>query len=137
MQTPDGRPLDPAAESDYRRRFILWIVMAFSVVMYMVVLRLVTPADPQENPTLVTILLIACVALIAASYVMKRRLLARTDLVNVAARTRAADIMALVLCEAAALLGVVDWFTTGWSRSYVFLALGLAGILSHYPERQH
>jgi TRAP-type C4-dicarboxylate transport system permease small subunit len=111
--------------------------MASAIVAYLFVIRLSTPVEPKENPTLVTVLLIACVASIAASYVLKRRMLARKDLLNVAARTRAAYILALALCEMAALFGVVAWYTTGWSKSYVLLALGLAGVLSHYPERRH
>jgi hypothetical protein len=106
---------------------ILWAVMAVSIMMYFVVIRLVTPANPKENPTLVTALLIVSVAEVAASFVVKRRMLARTDHVDVAARRRQADIVALVLCEAAALYALPVWFITGWSRSYVFLVVGLAG----------
>ena len=70
------------------------------------------------------------------SFVVKPRLRGRVDLPNAAARRRAADIMALALCEAAALFGVVAWFMTGWSRSYIFFGMGLAGILLHYPRRE-
>jgi hypothetical protein len=104
--------------------------------MYFVVMRLVTPANPNENPTLVTALLIVAFALVVASFVVKRRLPARTDNVDVAARRRHADIVALVLCEAAALYALPVWFITGWSRSYVFLVVGLAGILLHHPKRE-
>ena len=137
MQTGDGRVPGPAGEAQqYRARLIVWSVMALSIMMYFVVIRVVTPANPTENPTLVTALLIVAFALVVASFVAKRRLLSRTDNVDVAVRRRQADIVALVLCEAAALYGLPVWFITGWSRSYVFLVLGLAGILLHYPKRE-
>jgi hypothetical protein len=135
MQTGDRRVPGPAGEAQYRVRLILWAVMAVSIMMYFVVMRLVTPANPMENPTLVTALLILAFALVVASFVVERRLLARKDIVDVAARRRQADIIALVFCEAAALDGLAVWFITGWSRSYVFLVLGLAGILLHHPKR--
>jgi hypothetical protein len=136
MQTGDGRIPSPAGEAQYRARLILWLVMALSTVMYFVVMRLVTPANPQENPTLVTALLIVAFALVVASFVIEKLLLARMNNVDIAARRRQADIIALVFCEAAALDGLVTWFITGWSRSYVFLVLGLAGILLHHPKRE-
>ncbi|HYL76221.1 MAG TPA: hypothetical protein VEU96_18570 [Bryobacteraceae bacterium] len=125
----------PTSEADYRRRLALWLAMVFSIVMYYVVIQRVTPANPQENLTLVYALLGGSGGLVVTSFVMKRRMLARADLPNMA-RRRAADIIAIVLCEAAALLGVVAWFITAWSRSYIFFGVGLAGILLHYPKRE-
>ena len=116
------RASGPTPDVEYRGRLILWLAMTFAIVMYFVVIQRVTPASPQENPTLVYAMLAASVALVAASFVVKAK--------------RVPDILALALCEAAALLGVVAWFTTGWSRSYVFLIVGLAGILLHYPRRE-
>ena len=107
-------------DADYRRRLALWLAMVFSIMMYFVVIQRVTPASPQENPTLVYAMLGASIALVVTSFVAKR----------------VADILALALCEAAALLGVVAWFVTAWSRSYVFLIVGLAGMLLHYPKRR-
>jgi len=131
MQAPG-----PTTETDYRRRLALWMAMVFSIMMYYVVIQRVTPVNPQENARLVAAMLAASIALVVTSFVVKPRLQGRTDQPNAAARTRAADIIALALCEAAALFGVVVWFMTAWSRTYIFFGVGLAGILLHYPKRQ-
>jgi hypothetical protein len=41
-----------------------------------------------------------------------------------------------VLCDAAALLGVVLHFLTGSPRGQLIIAIGVAGLLLHYPKRE-
>ena len=104
---------------------VLWLVMAMSIVMYFVVIQMVKPTRAQENPTLVTALLIAALVLVAASFPVKSRLRAQSE--------KSALLVALALCEAAALCGLVIWFSTAWPYYYVFLLLGLAGQAMHFP----
>jgi hypothetical protein len=51
-------------------------------------------------------------------------------------RERTAHIVALVLCDAAAVLGVVLQFITDSPRDQLIVAIGVAGLLLHYPKRE-
>jgi len=111
--------------------------MLFSIGMYYVVVKLVQPTGAKDNPMLVRILLVMAVGLVGASFAIKRRIAAGVATPDNAARIQQLRlIVALVLCEAAALFGVVVWFVTGWQYYYVFLLLGAAGQVLHYPGGQ-
>lgn len=109
----------------YRQQLVLWVAMAISIPVYFVVARMVQPVDVQANETLVAVLLVVALSLVGLSFPMKSRL-----------RKQSGLIVALILCEAAALFGLVIRFATGSPYYYVFLALGFAGVLLHFPRRQ-
>jgi len=127
------RPITP--EQQYRFQLILWFAMVFSIVMYLVVIRLVPPQAAADNPTLVSALLVVAFSVVAASFLVKFRFFARAAETGNAQFRRAGFLIALVLCEVAALLGVIVWFLTGSSRTSWFLLLGFAGDLLHFPAR--
>jgi len=108
------------------QQVIVWLVMLVSIVMYCVVAKVVPPADPQPNPMIERIFMLVAVGLVGASFVIKKR-------IGAGAPPAARLIIPLALCEAAALFGVVVWFVTGWQYYYVFLVLGAAGQVLHYP----
>lgn len=117
-----------------RQQMLIWLLMFLSIGMYYVVVRLVQPTGAQENPMLVRILLVMAVGLVGASFVVRSRLGAATETAAHTARIQQMRlIVALAFCEAAALCGVLVWFTTGWQYYYVFLLLGVVGQLLHYP----
>ena len=116
-----------------RSSVILWAVMLFSLVLYYVVIRMVQAEQATENPLMVRILLVFSVMCALASFVAKRVLTVRAGRENRPELRRRALLLALVLSEAAALYGVVVWFTTGWPYSYIFLLIGGAAMLLHYP----
>jgi hypothetical protein len=123
-------------ELQYRQSVILWMAMLVSIGMYFVVVRLVPPQQATDNPALVNTLLVAALGLVAASFAVKSHFLQRGRDLGKPAFFRMALIVALVLCEAGALLGVVAWFLTGSSRSYWMLLIGFIGMLLHYPPRE-
>jgi hypothetical protein len=126
--------MDPQRER--QQQVILWFAMLAAAAMYAVVIRITPPSAPQDNPSIVTALLVASVALVAASFGLKSHFLRRgRDLGNPAFR-RMALIIAIVFCEAGALCGVVTWFLTGSARSYWMIGIGAAGIAMHYPARE-
>jgi F0F1-type ATP synthase membrane subunit c/vacuolar-type H+-ATPase subunit K len=125
----------PLPDAKYKQRITLWLAILFSVAMYFVVVRMVQPQGVKDNPALVNILLIAAASLVVASFLAESALRTLAREKNNAQLEQAAYIVALVLCESAALFGVVIWFVTGSSRYYLLLLIGFAGILLHYPRR--
>lgn len=109
-----------------RARFVVWLAMLYSIVMYFVVMRLLAPPGPADNPALVAALTGIAALLVVVSFLVKGRFAVRN----------AGHLLALALCEAAALMGVVSWFLTASPRSYYPLAIGFAGTLMHWPSRE-
>lgn len=120
-------PVDPAAAR--RQQLIVWLAFVVSVGLYFVLAKLSTPAEAHENPLLIKILLVLAVGCVAVSFPLKTRLAGPPPGTN-------GVLVALALCEAAALFGIVAWFLTAWPYFYVFLLLGLVGHVLHYPGRR-
>jgi len=129
--TPQGQ----SPEAEHRFAVVLWAAMLFSLCMYFVVIRLVRPGQAVENPTLVLVLMVLSAACALASFAVKKWFESRAAGENKPALRRTGFLIALVLCEAAALYGVVAWFTTASPNYYVCLVIGAVGMLLHYPSR--
>ena len=125
----------PRQAAEYRFQIVLWVAMVCSICLYFVVIRLIPPRDATNNPTFVNILLILAIALVGVSFFLKSHFLTRANQTGLESFRRMALIIALTSCEAAALFGVVTWFTTGSPKAYWFLGLGLVGQLLHFPVR--
>jgi hypothetical protein len=119
-----------------RQQMIIWAAMLCANLMYFVVARLVQPQQARENPTLVTALMALSVCLVATSFAVKGRLRRQARIEREPGLARAGFILALVLYEAAALLGLVVWFTTVSSQYYVPLLIGFVCMLLQYPSRE-
>ena len=113
------------AGAEYRTQVLMWLGMTVSAAMYYVLVRMVRPAAPQDNPALVNILLVMGAVLVIASFIVKSARVPR----------RLALLIGLAVCEAGALCGVVVWFLTASTRCYLLLGLGFAGMLLHFPRR--
>jgi hypothetical protein len=130
-------PQDPQSLSARRRfQLILWLTMVVAGVMYFVVIKLVPPSAPLPNPSLETTLLAIAAGLVGVSFPVENRVRGPREETRNFARERAAQIMGLVLCESAAVLGVVVHIVTGSPRGQLMIAIGVAGLLLHYPKRE-
>lgn len=119
-------PSQPPAPAERRFRLTLWVAIFMFIPLYYVMMRMAPPEAPDAGSALPNILLPLSVVTAGLSIPI-RKLVART-------KPRNAFILALALCEAAALYGVVVWFVTGSPRSYYCLAAGAAGMLLHFPR---
>jgi hypothetical protein len=110
------------------------MVMAGGV--YFVLIRLVPTNAPAPNPALDTTLLAMAAGLVAVSFPLESRIRGPQEAIRNLPRERTAQILGLTLCESAALLGVVLHFITGSPRDQLIVAIGIAGLLLHYPKRE-
>jgi len=125
----------PAADGEYRLWVIVWIALTCAIVAYFVVALTVNPVATADNPVFERILMTFSVAYVIASVPAKKWLLVQADEVDSAALRRAAIIVPLVLCEFAAVTGIALRLVIGAPHYYVFLGLGLAGMLLNFPRR--
>jgi hypothetical protein len=130
-------PQDPKSlEAHQRLQLLLWLSMVMGAVMYFVVMKLVPPNVSAPNPALDTTLLAMAAGLVAVSFPVESRIRGPREEMRNLPRERTAQILGLTLCESAALLGVVLHFITGSPRDQLIVAVGIAGLLLHYPKRE-
>jgi F0F1-type ATP synthase membrane subunit c/vacuolar-type H+-ATPase subunit K len=121
---------------------ILWAVFLTNVGLFVVVTRFVradsgaADAGVRDNPTLLYALAAAGLASVALSFVLKAGFYGRGAERQEPAQVQTGFILALALCEAAALLGVVGLFVTWNDYAYLLFALGALGMILHFPRRE-
>ncbi len=121
-------------DSQLRFARILWAALAGSVALYFVAALLIKPVAVVENATVDRFLIAVAVAYVAVSVPVKRWLLIQAEEVDSALLRRLAMVVPLILCEAAALTGIVLWLLLGSPHYYIFLLLSLAGFALHFPR---
>ena len=112
---------------------ILWFALAASVVLYFVVAQFVA-TTAAENETLAFSLAAAGIAAGAASFVVKRLVAAGPLRRNPAAAARSAFLVAFVLAEIPALMGLVSYVAAGWKYAWTMWVVSGVLFALHYPS---
>ena len=138
MNPVDQNSTQTSTEGRHRVLLILWFAFLMSVVFYFAITIIVPrAATGQSDGMLFFVLAAAGASLVVFSVVLKRKLLGqsvekqRPDLVQTA------YIVALALCEAAGIFGLVLYFATTERLYYLLFILSGAGLLLHVPRRRH
>ena len=105
------------------------------VVMYYPVSLALQPTKADSNWPFAYLLLGVAVLLAGVSYPLRIRFSASADGRKIAAQVRTAYIVAYVICEAAAVLGLIVLFASGWPLYWVFFLIGLAGLALQFPRQ--
>jgi hypothetical protein len=133
-------PNDDAKLLDNRRRLlILWFASFASVLLYAVIVpSLFRPGNDGGQGRMLTFALTSVAGfLLLMSAVFKQKFLAQAVVRQEPRLVQTAYVVAYALCEACALLGLVDLATTGNRFYYVLLMVGGIGILFHFPRLAH
>ena len=137
------KPINHSAPTNidqrYRILLVLWFAMLSAVGHYFVVAQFTQPTevDSSQNNILPIILLGLGVFMVVMSFVVKQRLLAQSVERQEIGLVQTGLIVALVMCETSAILGLVDLFTTGHRHYFILMIIGALGILAHFPRRDH
>ena len=116
----------------------LWLALLLSVGMYYVfTLFSGRPENLQRNDTLSLALLIAGVAAVLVSFLIKKKLVSQGIEQRQPLHVQQGYLVAWVICELAALLGLMDFFLTSHLHFYVLFIVAVIGDLLHYPRREH
>lgn len=124
-------------EARYRLLLILWGALVSSVGFYLVISVLVSKPDSEDVPSrsLTFGLTAVAVALVIFSFAIKQKFFAQAEEKQLPALVQTGLIIALAFCDAAALLGLVDFFTTGNRYYFVTFVVAVVGMLLHFPRR--
>lgn len=117
---------------------IIWIALVFTVGIYfMITLFVGRSPDVAPNSTLSLGLAVAAVSTTVVSFLIKAKLIGQAVERRNVGMVQQGYVTTWAIAEVAALLGLVDYFSTGDPYYYLFFALAAFGLLLHTPRREH
>lgn len=124
----------------YQTMIILWIALLMSIGIYFLVSVFARPEIQAEsgNPrnSILTVVLTALgTFLVIVSFAVKQKLLRRSVDQQDVNLVQKALVVACAMCEATALLGLIERFAVGNREYYLLFILAAAGIVLHFPQR--
>ena len=131
-------------EQNHKTLVTIWAALLFSQVMLLVVVFFAKPevfkfdfTKPFLGENAVIIIAFAFVALanLALSFIMKKRSFEQAVEKQQMAFVQTGLILAYAFCEATSLLGIVLAFAFSYQYFFVWFALGILGIILHFPRR--
>ncbi len=139
MQPKERNDLHAKLDARFRVILILWFALLSSVVVYFLVSLVIQRpnVDDGENRTLTFVITVVGTVAVIVSTALRRRFLAKSVDLQRLELVQTGYIVALALCEFAALLGLVDRMVTGNRYYYVLFVIALIGMALHWPRRNH
>lgn len=113
-----------------------------SLGLLFAVSRFVVPqisSDPGNGSNVILTIALTAIAifLVIISVVVKRKLLVQSVEKQDVRLVQQALIIAFAMCEACAILGLVQHFVTGNREYYFLFLLAAVGFMLHFPRRHH
>ena len=134
---PSPPELQQKIELRIRTIRTLWFALLVSVLMYFVLTLFIgQPKNATPNNLLSVVLAGAGVFTTLLSLVIKCKFLARSVEQQRVDMVQQGYLIAWVLCETAALLGLLDFFVTGNRLYWVSFVVAAIGQLVNFPRRQ-
>jgi magnesium-transporting ATPase (P-type) len=116
---------------------IIWMALLMSVVIYYVITFFAArPADVAPNPALSIALICFAMLAILISFLIKNRLLSKAEEQRHLGMVQQAYVVTWAITEVAALLGLLDFFTTADRYHHALFIIAAVGLLFHFPRRE-
>jgi F0F1-type ATP synthase membrane subunit c/vacuolar-type H+-ATPase subunit K len=131
-------------EGAYKTLVILWFALLMSQVMFLAILFVAKPEVFKfdftkpilgENAPVIIGLAALALANFGLSFVMKKRSYQQAVAEQKIALVQTGLIIACALCEAISLIALVLAFAFSYQYFFVWFALGILGIILHFPRR--
>lgn len=131
-------------EQAYRTLAIIWFALLASQFMFLVVVFFSKPEVYKfdfnkpllgENAMIVVLFAVLAIANFVLSFVMKKRAFEQAIAEQKIAYVQTGLILACAFCEAISLLGLVLAFAFSYQYFVAWFALGILGIILHFPRR--
>jgi uncharacterized membrane protein len=121
----------------YRTMLIVWFSILMSVsIMFILTFIIERRVSEGDAPMLVWVLMALGFLFLALSFLLKRRLLAQSAKEQRLELVQSAMILAVALCEAIGMFGLLLYFVGATPYYYLFFILSAVGILLHMPRRE-
>lgn len=128
-------------EKRYRTLLTLWFALLLNIGVFFVFTMVAAPELSSEPgnapaPVLALPLMAAGAFLVIASFVVKRKILERSVEKQEVSLVQTALVIACTMCEASAILGVVERLIMGVRLYYLLLLVAAIGTAFHFPRRE-
>lgn len=140
MQNENQNP-----NAQYQTLVVIWGAILMSQFMLLVIIFLTKPelfkfdfSKPLlggENTIIIIVLAILGISTFLMSFVLSKKILAQAIREQKTALVQSSMIIGVALCEAASLFGVVIAFIADYQYFFAWFALGILGMLLHFPKR--
>ena len=128
--------IEGAIRARHQTLMIIWAAQLMALLGIVLLSVLVLQPSASDNTMLFWILAGASVLLVAISFAVKQKLFAQAIEKQSPAQIQQAQIVAMALCEAAGLFGMLARAITGSPYFYLLFAVGVIGMLLHFPRRE-
>jgi len=109
----------------------------YFVVSLFMAPQISNPSGTRPNTLFVVVFTALGTLFVLLSFVVKRKLLQRSVERREVALVQQAVIIACAMCEASALLGLVERFLFDSHEYYLLFLVAAIGTALHFPKRQH
>ncbi len=136
---PINQNTQPNVDARYRIMVVIWFALLSSVVIYFVVAQLVEvpEVDSAQNKVLTVVLSGMGTFLVLISFAVKQKFLKQSVERQKIALVQTGFIVAIAICEAGALFGLVDLMVTANRYYFLVMLIAAVGMLFHFPRRDH
>ena len=135
MQNP--QQIEARVEARHRIILMVWFSLLMSISIFFVMTIMIPGNSANPNTTLSFALIGLAFMGVVASVLIKQRVVQHATEKRDAALLQTGYVLSFALCESAAIWGLVDHFVTGSSYYYFSFALGVLGMLLHFPKKDH
>lgn len=122
-------------DASFRLLRILWFAILISIALLLFLCLFVVSTTFEKKSVAALALTGFSLVPTAASFLFKRSILTNATEKRALAIAQSAYIMAFAMCEASALIGVLNCFTNGSSYYYFSFAIAGVGMLLNFPKR--
>lgn len=134
----------PNITQSYQTMVVIWFALLMSQIILLVVVYIAKPEVYKfdfnkpilgENAPVIIVFAVLAIANLVISFVMKKRSFQQAVEKQQIALVQTGQIMAYAFCEAISLLGIVLAFAFSYQYFIAWFALGILGIILHFPRR--
>ena len=135
MQNP--QQIEARVEARHRVILIIWFALLMSISLFLGLTFVIPGNTAAPNMTLSFMFIGLAFLLVVASVLMKSRVVQRAIEKHDPVLLQSGYIIAFALCESAAIWGLVDHISTGSKYYFASFAIGVLGMLVHFPKKDH
>jgi len=133
-------------EGQYQTLAIIWFSLLVSQFMFLVVLFFAkreiynfdfSKSPLGENPMIIVVFAVLGLSMFLISFVLRKKFLDQATGEQKPALVQTALVVGCALCEATTLFGLVLAFAFDYQFFFLWFALGILGIILHFPKRDN
>ena len=139
---PENKP--KTVDERYQILLVLWCALLFTQFVFLSMLFFMknelfrfefTEPPGGKNPLLILILAAVSLTSFSLSFLLKFRMLRQAESEQDPNLVQTALILSCALCESISLFGFISGLALGYPYFFLWFALGIGGILLHFPKK--